>query len=87
MALKRTEEYTFKMTDAIHRALVQQQRSVKITCRAIASPVSRASFAMLTRAIQMAKECAVAGRPAILERISAWERTMTIFRGAIAVAT
>ena len=87
MALKRTEEYTFKMTDAIHRALVQQQRSLKTACCALVSLALHSSTVMLARAIQMAKDSAVAGRPAIYERICAWERTLTIFRGAIAVTT
>ncbi|CAL1170847.1 unnamed protein product [Cladocopium goreaui] len=42
---------------------------------------------MLTRAIQMAKACAVAGRPAILERITQWEGVVNTLKGAIAVAT
>ena len=39
---------------------------------------------MLARAISMAKECAVAGRPATLDRITQWERTLGVFRAAVA---
>ncbi|CAL1131539.1 unnamed protein product [Cladocopium goreaui] len=35
----------------------------------------------------MAKACAVAGRPAILERITQWESVVNTLKGAIAVAT
>ena len=42
---------------------------------------------MLARAVRMAKECAVAGWPAALERITQWERTMGILRVAVATAT
>ena len=42
---------------------------------------------MLARAIAMARECAVAGRPAVLERITQWERSLNVFRAAIATAT
>jgi hypothetical protein len=42
---------------------------------------------MLSRAIRMAKDSAVAGRPAMYERICQWEGVINTLRGAIAVAT
>ena len=69
LALKKTEEYTFRMTDAMRKALTQQQPSLKSACCALVV-TSRSLFAtMLSRAIRMAKDCAVAGRLAMLERI------------------
>ena len=70
IALKRTEEYTFKMTDAIHKALTQQQPSLKLSCCACVQRPRCSLFVMLARAVRMATECAVAGRPAVLERIT-----------------
>ena len=87
LALKKTEEYTFRMTDAIHKALTQQQPSLKSACCALVVIYHSLFATMLTRAIQMAKACAVAGRPAILERIIQWENVINTLRGAIAVAT
>ena len=87
LALKKTEEYTFRMTDAIHKALTQQQPSLKSACCALAVTYHSLFVIMLSRAMQMAKACAVAGRPAILERITQWENVVNTLRGAIAVAT
>ena len=87
LALKKTEEYTFRMTDAIHKALTQQQPSLKSACCALAVTYHSLFVIMLSRTIQMAKACAVAGRPAILERIAQWENVVNTLRGAIAVAT
>ena len=75
------------MADAIHKALTQQQPSLKLACCAIA-PTFRCVFAvMLARAVRMAKDCAVAGKPAIYERVCQWENVISMLRGAIAVAT
>ena len=87
IALKKTEEYTFRMTDAIHKALTRQHPALKLTCCALIAPFCSPVFVMLTRAIQMAKACAVAGRPAILERITQWEGVVNTLKAAIAVAT
>ena len=87
IALKKTEEYTFKMTDAIHKALTQQQPSLKHSCCALSFRFPRTLPTMLARAIAMARECAVAGRPAVLDRITQWERSMNVFRAAVATAT
>ena len=87
IALKKTEEYTFRMTDAIHKALTRQHPALKLTCCALIAPFRSPVVVMLTRAIQMAKACAVAGRPAILERITQWEGVVNTLKGAIAVAT
>ena len=38
IALKKTEEYTFRMTDAIHKALTRQHPALKLTCCALISP-------------------------------------------------
>ena len=85
IALK-LEEYTFKMADAIHKALTQQQPSLKLSCCALFSRFPRTLPTMLARAIVMARECAVAGRPAVLERITQWERSLNVFRAAVATA-
>ena len=87
IALKKTEEYTFRMTDAIHKALTRQHPALKLTCCALIAPFCSPVFVMLTRAIQMAKACAVAGRPAVLERITQWESVVNTLKAAIAVAT
>ena len=82
IALKKTEEYTFRMTDAIHKALTRQHPALKLTCCALIAPFRSPVVVMLTRAIQMAKACAVAGRPAILERITQWEGVVNTLKGA-----
>ena len=87
IALKRTEEYTFRMTDAIHKALIWQHTPLKTACCALSATFRFVVDAMLARAIQMAKACAVAGRPAILERITLWEGVVNTLKGAIAVIT
>ncbi|CAL1139216.1 unnamed protein product [Cladocopium goreaui] len=61
--------------------------ALKLTCCALIAPFRSPVVVMLTRAIQMAKACAVAGRPAILERITQWEGVVNTLKGAIAVAT
>ena len=75
------------MTDAIHKALTRQHPALKLSCCALIAPFRSPVVVMLTRAIQMAKACAVAGRPAILERITQWEGVVNTLKGAIAVAT
>ena len=87
IALKRTEEYTFRMTDAIHKAVIWQHTPLKTACCALFATFRFVVDAMLARAIQMAKACAVAGRPAILERITLWEGVVNTLKGAIAVIT
>ena len=47
LALKRTEEYTFRMTDAIHKAFAQQQPSLKLVCCAIV-PTLRGAFYVMS---------------------------------------
>ena len=67
------------MTDAIHKALTRQHPALKLACCSLVASFHTPVVVMLTRAIQMAKACAVAGRPAILKRITQWEGVATAF--------